>query len=632
MAEKLDKHMFVIDAPAGSGKTTDIIKRVSEVALNNKYKQILCITFTNRAAEELSANMASNVIVSTIHSFIYKFFNIYFTDKKVIELYIDQYNDQIDYKLSKENAKDIERYEEIFGVSPSKETIICNIHRLKYTETQFANPWYGELSHDSLLQFSKEIIDKFPKLRRRLTDKFSHVFIDEYQDTDSDVLFLFYCAIKGSNTRLYLYGDKMQQIYDAYDGSFEPILEQFDSSTRLRNNYRSSHAIVHTLNSIYNHVDYAQCSRTDVKGDKPEFIVADHMEKYQLNDALSLKISNQKRFSDWGCGNIFHAYQNIPKYKHGQKHSAADVLSRAKENDNPDDLLKLLSFVDDVCAYISDRRHSDVIRLLKSSDYISDASCKFDNKNSIEDAMNEVRLICKEYNDLEYVKDLSSKIQNNEMFSEKAKNILTRPEYEHVTEIKMDEVLSLMKNISNPQSSTQHGVKGEGHNLVTFFCEDSKPLNVRMYDFLELLSKKTFNLNFQDLQNFYYSIKRKFYKIFSELDVTSFSKINSTAHVKCKPKIQEFLQDLSKDVSVEYYKEFLEDPVQKYSSNETLKNLKEIKLRRIEGVLNAYKLFYVGCSRAKFELKVIVDKSKINHFQADLITKMKRMGFDVPNC
>ena len=45
--------MFLVNAPAGSGKTTFIKDKINEIVNNDKNCKILCITYTNRATDEL---------------------------------------------------------------------------------------------------------------------------------------------------------------------------------------------------------------------------------------------------------------------------------------------------------------------------------------------------------------------------------------------------------------------------------------------------------------------------------------------------------------------------------------------------------------------------------------------------
>ncbi len=41
-----------------------------------------------------------------------------------------------------------------------------------------------------------------------------------------------------------------------------------------------------------------------------------------------------------------------------------------------------------------------------------------------------------------------------------------------------------------------------------------------------------------------------------------------------------------------------------------------------------YKLFYVGCSRARKKLLVVIEETKINKFKEAFITKARTIGFD----
>ncbi len=48
------KNCFLINAPAGSGKTTQIKTMIRQFIIESPNDNILCITYTNRAADELS--------------------------------------------------------------------------------------------------------------------------------------------------------------------------------------------------------------------------------------------------------------------------------------------------------------------------------------------------------------------------------------------------------------------------------------------------------------------------------------------------------------------------------------------------------------------------------------------------
>ena len=70
---------YLINAPAGSGKTTYIYNKIMEINIKSPNTKILCITYTNRAADELKNRFqyynGKNLEVYTIHSFINNFMN-----------------------------------------------------------------------------------------------------------------------------------------------------------------------------------------------------------------------------------------------------------------------------------------------------------------------------------------------------------------------------------------------------------------------------------------------------------------------------------------------------------------------------------------------------------------------------
>ena len=80
------------------------------------------------------------------------------------------------------------------------------------------------------------------------------------------------------------------------------------------------------------------------------------------------------------------------------------------------------------------------------------------------------------------------------------------------------------------------------------------------------------------------------------------------------------------------FEALLKDDFTAYFAKSTVSNAKNIfKLSKIEGILTAYKLFYVGCSRARKNLVVVVDENKINKFKDIFVDKLTAIGFDVKN-
>ncbi len=92
---------------------------------------------------------------------------------------------------------------------------------------------------------------------------------------------------------------------------------------------------------------------------------------------------------------------------------------------------------------------------------------------------------------------------------------------------------------------------------------------------------------------------------------------------------KEILEQFKEDRVFDYlcaskYKRFLEKPGVTRAKDCFKENL-------IYGPLSAYKLFYVGCSRARKNLTILVDKSKVQGDLDLLIDKFKKIGFTVKN-
>lgn len=101
MADEVNENIFLVNAPAGSGKTTWIRQQVESYLLRNPKDNILCITYTNRAAEELGRDLEqSRVYFGTIHSFINDFIGSFFSHKEIIDLYLDEPISYLGRKLS----------------------------------------------------------------------------------------------------------------------------------------------------------------------------------------------------------------------------------------------------------------------------------------------------------------------------------------------------------------------------------------------------------------------------------------------------------------------------------------------------------------------------------------------------
>ena len=121
MVNERIENVYLINAPAGSGKTTKIKSMLINHITSNPDNNILCITFTNRAADELKKGIESNrIFFGTIHSFISKFIDPFLSHTYVLDLFWDIYKDEIIKRIKNENNKQ--------HINESNQKYIDNLH------------------------------------------------------------------------------------------------------------------------------------------------------------------------------------------------------------------------------------------------------------------------------------------------------------------------------------------------------------------------------------------------------------------------------------------------------------------------------------------------------------------------
>ena len=650
MAGKIKNNRYLINAPAGSGKTTYIRNKLKSICFNKPESKILCITYTNRAANELKKDLENtNITESTIHSYINDLISPFYSHKEALDLYWEIYEKKIneriknitdDENIKKSNQYYFEKYGEL-----SEKTVRENLLALSYGETSFTSLYTGKLSHNDLLMFANKLIKKYPILLRKIGDKYNYIFIDEYQDTSAYVLRIFDDAVENrENIQLYLFGDRMQQIYKNYDGSFEERLKEFDTSKRLETNFRSIGKIVSILNNIYNDTSFKQQpteSNKDVVSDiMPQVIISSNVQKciYDLQkkfpEILTLYLMNKEKYQEIGAKNLYNAYDNMEEYSFGRKYSPADILSDMS-SDNPDILMKFLFLLDKIMNFYINENYGMVISLCKKESRYFDFSQfkikKHTDKKLIKSKFDKLK---EEYErDGCLIREVIQCLFDNGFIQESVKNNFEeRTEYQEVLDTEVIEVKNLANYLNMPHISTQHGVKGESHPSVIFIASDNNSTpNVRMYPFFELWSKLEFSL--PQFEALFYSYGRIIEEVETELGM-KISELTAETHNK-NEKNKAILVKYSNEILETYQGNILFDALCKddftaYLAKQNVSNAKKIfKITKIEGILTAYKLFYVGCSRARKNLIVVVDANKLDGFRESFVNKMEEIGFSV---
>lgn len=646
MADAIVENLFLVNAPAGSGKTTWIRKNVRKYLLQNPNDNVLCITYTNRAAEELGKDVDSNrVYFGTIHSFINDFIGSFFSHESILELYWEVYKNQIVERIenisqngnwAESNMRYIEKYG---GLTP--EIVHSNITMISYNQAPFNSLYRGALGHDDLISFTRLAVERFPVIKKKISDKYQLVFIDEYQDTATDVLQIFYSSMIGKKSKLYLLGDKMQQIYRNYNGEFETYFNIFNKSINLSVNYRTTPKIVSILNKIYNDECYKQTAYEKNKDENMDFLpevrivtdieknVSELMEQYK--DSLILYLSNKSRFYNIGVGELYDAYSGMEKYSFGKKYNAVDVLTKEEIREN-DALLSFLFTVNIIVDYFTKEFYGEVFRIIrKAGTYFNCEKFiirKHIDKHLVKDKLDDIVAL---YNELSTTVDdfLSLCVEKKYIREEFYSAVVEENDYQLVKNVKVQEVKVLADYMSDPKISTQHGVKGESHDTVVFVADNSRsnPV-VHMSKFFEMWSN--IDITLSEFDAFYYIYSQMLNQIENKIGMKC-SQLKADTYISVASIMDEELQAFTKKNETNpYYIQLLKVKMDKYFGKKNVTNVKEcLKEGTVYGPLCAYRLFYVGCSRAKRNLVIMINKKDIEGFEDKLRNKLMITGFNV---
>ena len=650
-------NFYKINAPAGSGKTYFISKTINDILNNEPFVKILCITYTNRASQVMQERIISpNVEISTIHSFLNDFLKPFFSNDKILNFYFEIYKEEIKTILDN-SGKLVELYKKKFSIDGdvSEEIIKSNL-KIYYNERQSSFVLDGGLSHDDLLNFSFRLIERFPKIGFKLREMYNYIFIDEVQDTSTEVLRFFYNSARGSSTKVYFLGDKMQEIYNKYDGSFESEFGEFDSSLSqtFTTNYRSSKEIVDLLNHLYLSVSrVTQNSYKGKKGQLPQLVFIDNIETYLSNNSevyekfYKLRTVNRKRFeninnSGESAEEIYKNYQEI--YPNNGRISVMDVLVNSNYDENPDELMSFLSLLFQVLSEYHKKNYGEMIRLLKKSK----KNLPFDKYISVFDSsllkieFHEDKVKLKEKMDL-FARLLKSKKPLGIVIQELVANkVISNDFYKFIFLYDKNgdffytdlfcysiELFKLIDEYNrNPMVSTQHGVKGEGHKKILFVAENSSNPGIKMYEFLNLFTcfYTQNKFNFDSFQQFYYDFNRDILSLEEKLE-------KKISKIKAKDREQyfdDFQNIYNKYLDNEYFKFIcLNQNTLRLQEKTCLKDMKTIfNNNAVRSILTAYKLFYVGCSRAEEELVVLIDENQIENM-TEFKNCFKQIGFQI---
>ncbi|MDW3680338.1 UvrD-helicase domain-containing protein [Cupriavidus sp. CV2] len=254
---------FVVRAGAGSGKTTSLIKALASVldvhgpSMRKRKQKVACITYTDLAAQEVSADVEADplVQVSTIHSFYWFIVKSFQADIKSwvianiherIERLGEEaarFSNRTRPQTRENNARDVTRYTAQLG-------LMTKVNAFNYG--MGSDYPKGILGHDDIIKIANFLLMQRPLFRQLLALSFPFVFIDESQDTMVEVADSFKCVEAEMRGKFCLgfFGDPMQKIYLTgignvlHDGTWKDIDKP--------ENYRCAQTILAVANAVRN--------------------------------------------------------------------------------------------------------------------------------------------------------------------------------------------------------------------------------------------------------------------------------------------------------------------------------------------------------------------------------------------
>ena len=395
-----DGPMLVL-AGAGSGKTTVLIARVERLIESGvRPWNILTITFTNKAADELKNRLvaklgteAADVFASTFHSMcvrilrrdgekigIPKSFTIYDADDslrvvkkclKAINLDEKQFAPRPIAGAISHAKESLEQPKELAAKAEKTGDFRQKIVARVYTEYQKELHEAGALDFDDLLCETVRLFRESPETLEYYQNRWRYIMVDEYQDTNH-VQYMLVALLAQKYKNICVVGDDDQSIYKFRGATIENILSferQFPGAkvVRLEQNYRSTQNILSAANKVIEHnLERKGKTLWTANGDGSKITVRrcvdEDSEASFVADKVLDGVSVGKKYSDFAVLYRMHAQSNsiehaftragipykiIGGLRFYERKEIKDLLAYMSVITNPADNLRLVRIINE---------------------------------------------------------------------------------------------------------------------------------------------------------------------------------------------------------------------------------------------------------------------------------------------
>ncbi|MEH6826381.1 MAG: DNA helicase II [Motiliproteus sp.] len=272
---------LLVLAGAGSGKTRVLVHRIARLMQTENVSphSILSVTFTNKAAKEMRGRITEmlgfnpqGMWVGTFHGLAHRLLRMHWQDAGLQESFqILDSDDQLRLvkRLMKEMNLDENRFQPKqlqWFINGQKDEGLRAKHidpgsdPYKRVQVEFYHQYEQACQRSSLVDFgeillrSHELWLNKPEILKHYQQRFAHILVDEFQDTNT-VQYAWLRVLAGDSGKLMVVGDDDQSIYGWRGAKIENIqqfsLDYPDSQVvRLEQNYRSTGTILDAANAL----------------------------------------------------------------------------------------------------------------------------------------------------------------------------------------------------------------------------------------------------------------------------------------------------------------------------------------------------------------------------------------------
>ena len=326
-AETLNGPLLII-AGAGSGKTRMITYRIANMLANGiKDENILALTFTNKAAKEMSDRIKSltgkklkGLTATTFHSFglillkkyihhlgYHNNFSLY--DANDNQALIKNCIISLGYQIPDYNIytiaslfSDVKTGRKTFN---EEGTAVREI----YNEWLLCQKAYNVVDFDDLILLPIRIFEKKPYILEEVQERYRYILVDEFQDT-SLLQYKFVSMIAKKYRNIAVVGDDDQSIYSWRGANYENI-RMFEKDFperkefKLEQNYRSSGTILKAANAVIQHnTERKEKSLWTDSNEGAEISIRDHEtgeeEASFIAEDIKRRVRNGEKLSSFG--------------------------------------------------------------------------------------------------------------------------------------------------------------------------------------------------------------------------------------------------------------------------------------------------------------------------------------------